>query len=259
MRYAVFAGGKRVRPALVLLGGELWGGARADLLPAAAALEMVHCFSLIHDDLPALDDDELRRGRPTVHRQFDEATAVLAGDALLNLAYEVLAREPEGAQAKRRERAQAILAAGVAEMIRGQAGDLAAEGVWPDDPVAELEWIHRRKTGALLAASLRLGAIYAGASEAEDAQLLALGHSIGLLFQIADDILDLEGSTATLGKTAGKDQEADKLTYPRVHGLSGAKTRLIETRDLALLQAAELPRGGGVLPDMLHYLTERDR
>lgn len=261
MRYAVFAGGKRVRPALLIAAGELFGVNRDQLLPGASALEMIHTFSLIHDDLPALDDDDLRRGRPTLHRRYDEALAILAGDALLNLGLSLLAREPAAAVAERRVRAVAWLgeAVGSGGMIGGQVADLEAERQAPESSAEVLEWIHRRKTGALFEVALRLGGLYAGAGDEDDRRLAGVGQGIGLLFQIADDILDCEGETVVLGKTAGKDVEAEKLTYPRVHGLERSKQLLREVRDRTLALASELPHAGGPLPALITYLAERDR
>ncbi len=261
MRYAVFAGGKRVRPALAILVGEIFGACRESLLPAAASLEMVHTFSLIHDDLPALDDDDLRRGRPTVHKQYDEALAILVGDALLNLGLEVVALEPSSASGDVRAAAVAALASAIGSrgMIGGQVADLAAEHSWPADPESALENIHRRKTGALLTVSLRLGGLYAGVSEEEDRRLEQIGEGIGLLFQIADDILDVEGDSETLGKTAGKDAAVEKLTYPRVHGLERSKELLGCARDRTLDLVRALPEGGGALAPLVTYLAERDR
>ena len=182
MRYSVFAGGKRIRPVLTLLAGELCGAERALLLPGAAALELIHTYSLVHDDLPALDDDDLRRGRPTVHRQYDEATAVLVGDALLTLGLTTLAVDPAGVPAEVRRAAVAMVgeAAGTLGMIGGQADDLAAEAAWPADAAAALEAIHRRKTGALLAVAVRLGGLYAGAGSETAAALERFGAAVGL-------------------------------------------------------------------------------
>jgi|CXWL01.1.fsa_nt_gi geranylgeranyl pyrophosphate synthase len=259
MRYSVFAGGKRIRPVLTLLAGELCGAERALLLPGAAALELIHTYSLVHDDLPALDDDDLRRGRPTVHRQYDEATAVLVGDALLTLGLTTLAVDPAGVPAEVRRAAVAMVgeAAGTLGMIGGQADDLAAEAAWPADAAAALEAIHRRKTGALLAVAVRLGGLYAGAGSETAAALERLGAAVGLMFQIADDILDVEGTAESLGKTAGKDAAARKLTYPAVHGLAASRQRLdalaVEARAAAVL----LPAGGGLFPDLIDYLQGR--
>ena len=261
MRYSVFAGGKRVRPALVVLAGETLGVRREALLPGGAALEMIHTYSLIHDDLPGLDDDDLRRGRPTVHRRYDEATAILAGDALLTLGLTTLAAGPDEIAAEARRRAVATVgsAIGTLGMIGGQVDDLEAERRWPEDAPAALEAIHRRKTGALLVVSLRLAGIYAGAGDEVDRRLTALGERLGLMFQIADDILDVEGTAGTLGKTAGKDAAARKLTYPGLYGLDPSKRMLAQTRDEALGLAAELPAGGGLFPSLVYYLATRDR
>jgi geranylgeranyl diphosphate synthase, type II len=259
MRYSVFAGGKRVRPALLLLAGETFGADASTLGEPAAALELIHTFSLIHDDLPALDDDDLRRGRPTLHKQYDEALAILAGDALLDLGLEVLARFPLDLVAERRLRNVVLVAQAIGShgMIGGQVADLEAERTWPDDPAATLASIHRRKTGALLRASLVAGGVCAGAGEPELALLERLGEHVGMLFQIRDDILDIEGTSESLGKTAGKDQAADKLTYPRVYGLDGARQRLLETSREARQTAARLPGGGTAFLSLVDFLVQR--
>ncbi len=259
LRYSVFAGGKRLRPALVVAAGELYGAPRAMLLPGAAAVELVHTFSLVHDDLPALDDDDLRRGRPTLHRRFDEATAVLAGDALLGLGLATLAERPAAAAPATRCRAVTLVgeAVGTRGMIGGQMADLGAERAWPADAAAALEWIHRRKTGALLTAALRLGGLYGGAGQEDELALEELGARVGLLFQVADDILDVEGTAAALGKTVGKDARTRKLTYPALHGLEASKRALEALRDEALARAALLPRGGGQLTGLVRYLAAR--
>jgi geranylgeranyl diphosphate synthase type II len=265
IRYSVFAGGKRVRPALAVLAGEGLGAARSMILPGAAALEMLHTFSLVHDDLPALDDDDLRRGRATVHREYDEATAVLVGDALLTLGLATLAEHPAELSPSIRAQAVSLVAAaiGTEGMIGGQAADLEAENQWPEDATAALELIHRRKTGALLTASIRLGGLYGGASAAEDALLGELGQRIGLLFQIGDDILDVEASTEALGKTAGKDAEARKLTYPGLLGLEESKRKLTQTGQEALTLADSLVGGGlsgdaSLFPSLVSFLISRD-
>ena len=261
VRYSLFAGGKRIRPALTVLTGRALGLADDMLLPGGCALEMIHTYSLIHDDLPSLDNDDLRRGRPTCHRRFDEATAILAGDSLLTLGLTLLAAEPDGASSEARRAAVAMVgnAIGTLGMIGGQVDDLEAEKKWPDDAEAMLEAIHRRKTGALLTASIRLAGLYAEVDEQTDALLTELGDLIGLMFQIADDILDVEGTSLTLGKTAGKDASAQKLTYPGLFGLDAAKEMLRETRDRALAVAERLPDQGGLFPSLIHYLTTRDR
>jgi geranylgeranyl diphosphate synthase type II len=261
MRYSVFGGGKRIRPALVALGGEVYGAPLESLLPAAAAMEMIHTFSLVHDDLPALDDDDLRRGRPTVHRRFDEAIAILAGDALLNCALTCLALEPASAPGAVRARAVAVAghAVGSQGMIGGQVADLEAERSWPENPEQALESIHRRKTGSLLVASLLLGGVHAEAAEDALELLARLGEALGLLFQIGDDLLDVEGDSAALGKTAGKDAAAHKLTYPGLYGVAESRRRLglvaAEARELA----AALPRRRETVLSMIGYLGERDR
>lgn len=259
MRYSVFAGGKRVRPTLVVLAGESYGARRLDLLPAAASMEMIHTFTLIHDDLPALDADDLRRGRPTLHREFDEALAILAGDALLNRGLLCLAREPDAVDSSRRVAAVEVAAAAVAAMIAGQVGDIEAEANWPEHPETALVEIHRRKTGALLTACLRLGGVYAGVGDSEDRLLREIGEGIGLLFQIGDDILDVVGSADALGKTAGKDADSKKLTYPALFGVAESRRRLGAERDRTLELCARLPRKGEIFESLVRYLCDRDR
>ena len=260
MRYCVFAGGKRVRPGLVVLAGEVYGAPRESLLPAAAAMEMIHTFSLVHDDLPALDNDDLRRGRPTAHREFGEALAILAGDALLNHALTCLAREPAGVPGEVRARAVAIAgeAVGSVGMIGGQVADLEAEREWPERPERALETIHRRKTGSLLVACLLLGATYAQADEHGLQLLRRLGDALGLLFQIGDDLLDVEGTTAALGKTAGKDASARKLTYPGLYGVEESHRRLELVAQEARELADALPRRREVVRSLIRYLGERE-
>ena len=261
MRYSVMVGGKRFRPAVTLLVGTGLGANRDTVLPGAAAVEMIHTFSLIHDDLPALDDDDLRRGRPTCHRRFDEATAVLAGDALLNLGLSTLATEPASATGETRCAAVALVteAVGTVGMIGGQMDDLEAERAWPEDPAAALERIHRLKTGALLTSSVRLGGLYAGADDGLDRDLTRFGEGIGLLFQISDDILDVEGSTEAIGKTAGKDAAAEKLTYVQLYGLDGARDRLAAVRAETEEVGDRLPVDGGALRSLVAFVCERDR
>ncbi len=265
MRYSSFAGGKRIRPVLIVLGGEACGGKRQDLLAPAAAMEMIHCFSLIHDDLPALDNDDLRRGQPSLHRQFDEATAILAGDALLNLALELLALTPESATAEARNAnvVSAARAVGTFGMIGGQMADLLGEKVGPlapEEAATLLESIHRRKTGALLEASLTIGGRCAGASSVKLDALSRLGQSLGLLFQIRDDILDIEGDPEKIGKTAGKDIEAAKLTYPSLFGIEGSKQRLkqeaADSRQSILELEPSLAQDS--LLELVRFLEDRD-
>jgi geranylgeranyl pyrophosphate synthase len=261
MRYSVFAGGKRLRPALVVLAGETCGAERARLLAGAAAIEMIHTYSLIHDDLPALDDDDLRRGRPTLHRMYDEATAILAGDALLTHGLGLLAAAPAAVDPATRARATALVAEaiGTAGMIGGQEEDLEAERHWPADAAAALERIHLGKTAALIGASLRLGGVYGGAAEEADGALAELGRAVGLMFQIADDILDVEGSARELGKTPGKDAEAKKLTYPELHGLAASRDRVAGLAAEARRQIARLPGDSPTFHSLIDYLVTRDR
>ena len=233
MRYSLFAGGKRVRPILAITAARTVGGDTAGIENAACALELIHTYSLIHDDLPALDNDDLRRGRPTCHKVFGEALAVLAGDSLLTLAFEVLSRLP-GVAAERRIRLVEELsrAAGtVGGMIAGQVHDIEGERQTPTALL--LESIHRAKTGALLRASVRMGAIYAGASAAELAALSEYGEHAGLAFQIVDDVLDVEESSEALGKTAGKDEAQQKITFPAVYGLERSRQMAEDEREAA--------------------------
>ena len=259
MRYSALAPGKRVRPALTVLAGEALGARRDALLAPACALEMIHTYSLVHDDLPALDDDDLRRGRATLHREFDEATAILAGDALLTLGLTLLAREPADAPAEARRRAVELVgdAIGTGGMIGGQVEDLEAEAAWPAEPRAALERIHRGKTGALLTAALRLGGVLAGASSDDDTRLRELGARLGLMFQIADDILDVEGSAEQLGKTAGKDAAAEKLTFPGLYGIEESRAWLQRLREEAITVASQLPGERELWRGLVEYLAGR--
>jgi geranylgeranyl diphosphate synthase type II len=230
MRYSVFAGGKRIRPILCMEAARTISDSVEGVENPACALELIHTYSLIHDDLPALDNDDLRRGRPTCHKVFGEAMAILAGDALLTLAFEVLAKTRSMDDARRaRIIAELAAAAGTAGgMIGGQVNDLEGEGK-PPSPVL-LESIHRAKTGALLRASLRIGAIFAGASPEEYDALSRFGEHIGLAFQIVDDLLDVEQPSEALGKTAGKDAAQHKITFPAVYGLESSHRMADEER-----------------------------
>jgi len=234
MRYSVFAGGKRLRPVLVIAGAEAVGGSAERVMPTACALELIHTYSLVHDDLPAMDDDDFRRGVPTNHKVFGEAIAILAGDALLTLAFRLVAENA-------RDRGVGALAdvvmdiadaAGHAGMVAGQVADLEAEG----RPVGAetLDYIHTHKTGVLIRASLRAGAMLCGADAPQLRALSLAGANLGLAFQIVDDILDVVASSAELGKTAGKDQIQQKATYPGIHGLAASRARA-----RALLDEAE--------------------
>ncbi|MDQ3040428.1 MAG: polyprenyl synthetase family protein [Pseudomonadota bacterium] len=226
MRHAVLGGGKRMRPMLVYASGIAMGGSVEELDAAAVAVELIHCYSLVHDDLPAMDDDSLRRGRPTVHVAFDEATAILAGDALQSLAFDVLANSPLDAERRVAMLCELARASGVAGMCGGQALDIEATG--GQVSLAQLERLHALKTGALLRASVRLGALAAGAREktASFATLDRFADAMGLAFQIRDDLLDIEGNSASLGKTAGKDAAHNKATFPALIGVDGSRSRL---------------------------------
>jgi geranylgeranyl pyrophosphate synthase len=258
MRYSTLAGGKRVRPVLVYSTGEALGASLELLDAAAAAVELIHVYSLVHDDLPAMDDDDLRRGRATCHRAFDEATAILTGDALQARAFEVLAQAPAAISAAARIDMLCVLAdaIGTRGMAGGQAIDLAAvkQSLTED----ALEHMHRQKTGALIRASVQLGAISAGLSDApERAALAQFGAEIGLAFQIQDDILDVEGSTNTLGKRAGADADRVKPTYPSVLGLEAARVQAIARRDRAISALAPWGARYGSLIEYAHFLVAR--
>lgn len=235
MRYSLFAGGKRIRPILALAAAEAVADDPGNVEPVACSLELIHTYSLIHDDLPALDNDDLRRGRPTCHKVFGEAMAILAGDSLLTLAFEVLAKvDLPAAQRIALVEELATASGTVGGMIGGQVHDIEGEG---QPPTAELlEAIHRAKTGALLRASVRMGAIAAGATGEQLTALSAFGEHVGLAFQIVDDILDVEQSSEQLGKTAGKDAAQAKITFPAVYGLE--KSRAMAAEQQAGAQAA---------------------
>jgi geranylgeranyl diphosphate synthase type II len=233
MEYSLLSPGKRVRPVLVLAAAHAAGADPAPLVPLACAIEMIHAYSLVHDDLPAMDDDDLRRGRPTNHKVFGEAVAILAGDGLLTEAFVVLsAGAPRSVPADRRLAAirELAVAAGAEGMVGGQAADVLAEGTAVD--LARVESIHRRKTGALLRAAVRIGGILAGADDVSLAKLSAYGEAIGLAFQVADDILDETGSI--VGKTGQRDRELGKSTYPAALGLDGARRLLTKLLERAL-------------------------
>jgi farnesyl diphosphate synthase len=232
MRYSALGGGKRIRPALVYATGELCGGSAAALDAAAAAVEMIHVYSLVHDDLPAMDDDDLRRGRPTCHRQFDEATAILAGDALQVLAFESLAAAPASAEARVAMIQMLASASGTQGMAGGQAIDLGAVG--RPLAAADVEDMHLRKTGALIEASVALPALLGGAAASDRERLGRYARDLGLAFQIVDDILDVEGDPRLLGKAVGADEARRKPTYPAAVGLAAARTRAAELHGRAL-------------------------
>jgi len=263
MRYSTLAGGKRVRPVLVYATGEALGAPLEVLDTPAAAVELIHVYSLVHDDLPAMDNDDLRRGRPTCHRAFDEATAILVGDALQARAFEVLANAPatllghDVAATARIEMLRILAdAIGTRGMAGGQAIDLESVKQTIDEPA--LERMHRQKTGALIQASVMLGATAAGISNAaQRAALAEFGAEIGLAFQIQDDILDVEGTTTSLGKRAGADADRVKPTYPSVLGLDAARAAALARRDRAL--AALQPLGARFAPlgEFAEFLVAR--
>ena len=259
IRHSVFAGGKRLRPILCLAAAEVLGAPAADVLEPACGLEMIHTYSLIHDDLPALDNDDLRRGVPTCHVVFGEATAILAGDALLTDGLGVLARYPEGekhAAAKVHVLQIVVEAIGTQGMIGGQMADIEAET--EASPTAELlTRIHENKTGRLIRASLLTGAILASADEPTLVRVDLYGRRIGLAFQIKDDLLDVESDAATLGKASNKDAAAGKATFPVVWGVERSRTLLAENIAEAVAAAESLPRGGGVLPDLARFIGAR--
>ena len=259
MRYATFNGGKRVRPVLAFAAVEALGGNVEDAIDAACALEMVHSYSLVHDDLPAMDDDDLRRGQPTCHIAFDEATAILAGDSLQCLAFEVLSNSPLHAMDNNTKINMVLClsrASGTAGMAGGQALDLEAEG--RQSSLNELEKIHRHKTGKLISASVQMGAMVA--RDVSDSHLKALNEyadAIGLAFQVWDDVLDLIGDTATLGKTQGADVALNKSTYPQLLGLEKAKAYAAELDDRAQQALATFDHKADTLRALSRYIVTR--
>ena len=257
MRYSLFAGGKRIRPLLAIAAADAIADAPVGIESAACALELVHTYSLIHDDLPALDNDDLRRGRPTCHKVFGDAIAILAGDALLTLAFEVLAKLDCTPAERRIEivRELATAAGTVGGMIGGQVNDLEGEGKFPTAEL--LTSIHRAKTGALLRASVRIGGIYAGADAEQLASLTSFGEHIGLAFQIVDDVLDVEQSSATLGKTAGKDAQQHKITFPAVYGIERSREMAEEERLEAHLALRGFDDRAGRLRELADLVVRR--
>ncbi len=260
IRYSLFAGGKRIRPILVLAAGEAVGGSVEEVLPLACAVEMIHTYSLIHDDLPAMDDDDLRRGKPTSHKVFGEAIAILAGDALLTRAFHLMVELPAGwedARVRRRVAATAILAeaCGTNGLIGGQVEDLESEGKAVD--ADRLERLHRAKTGALLSACVRGGAVLGGAGEAELAQLTRYAAAIGLAFQVVDDVLDATEGAERLGKTAGKDEAAGKATYVSVHGIERARSMARDLLDESLNAIAPLGARAELLAGIASLIVDR--
>jgi geranylgeranyl pyrophosphate synthase len=254
MRWSVFAGGKRFRPALVLAVGQMFGASHEKLLKTAAAIELIHTYSLIHDDLPAMDDDDLRRGRLTCHKKYDEATAILAGDILQTLAFQSLA-EDENLSDETRVKLIIELARSAAKMVDGQQLDLEAEG--KPISVADLETIHRNKTGAMISVSARSGAIIAGANAAESEAMMNYAENLGLLFQITDDVLDATQTSETLGKTAGKDAKAEKATYVSLYGLDEANNLAKKIADEATLNLNKINRETELLRALVEFILNR--
>lgn len=261
MRYSVFAGGKRIRPLLMIAACEAVGGVMTSVLPAACALEMIHTYSLIHDDLPAMDDDDYRRGRLTNHKVFGEATAILAGDALLTQAFILLAAETPGEVVSAAERLRVLQiianAAGSLGMVGGQVVDMESETKSVELPV--IEYIHTHKTGALILASLQAGAILGGADSRAFAALTRYGECAGLAFQIADDILDIVGEQSLLGKDVGSDVHRGKATYPALLGLAESRRRAEELRDLAIDALAPLGIEAEPLRALVSFIVDRSR
>jgi geranylgeranyl diphosphate synthase type II len=256
MRYSLLAGGKRLRPVLVIASYEACGGRPEDILGCAAALEFVHTYSLIHDDLPAMDNDEMRRGRPTSHKVYGEAIAILAGDGLLTEAFHLLARNE---RVKGDHLAQAVRelsrAAGVRGMVGGQALDILSENAEPDG--GTLESIHRRKTGALIAAAVRLGGIMAGAPGETMKALTAYGENLGLAFQVVDDILDVRGEAAVLGKSTGSDEKRRKMTYPALYGVEASMKKAEELIGRAIEALEPLSGRAEPLVEIARYMLKR--
>ena len=257
MRYSVFAGGKRLRPILCVEAGRLLGSDGPSLLRIASTLELVHTYSLIHDDLPALDNDDLRRGKPTCHRAFGESTAILTGDALLTLTYEALA-EPglTSAECQLRIINELAHATGTREgMVAGQVLDLETTNQAVD--AGTLELIHSAKTGAFLCAAVRCGAIFAGATQTDLERITTYGWKIGLAFQIADDLLDVLGSSDTLGKTAGKDDEQCKATYPALYGIEESRRKARQLIEDACESLGPYGKAASKLQELAYFLIER--
>ena len=259
MRYSVFAGGKRLRPILTLAAAEACGGNETDALFPACATELLHTYSLVHDDLPAMDDDDLRRGRPTSHKVFGEAVAVLAGDALQAEAFHFIAHTPPAASYNVAAYLEEFaLCAGSKQLIGGQILDLEGEG--EDNLLSheELIAIHERKTAALLTTSIRLGAMTASATPEQLQALTIFGYNLGLAFQVIDDILDVTADTATLGKTAGKDEAVNKSTYPAILGLEESKAEAKRLTDLSLAALTSFGENATHLTQIAHHLLDRE-
>ncbi len=257
MRYSLFAGGKRMRPALVLAAAEACGGGWSDAMPMACAVECIHTYSLIHDDLPAMDNDDFRRGKPTNHKVFGEGVAVLAGDALLTQAFEIIAQSRGWARYSHRDLVLELAkASGSLQLIAGQVADLEGEG--KTLPISELRYIHERKTSALLCCAVRLGAMSANCTAAQLKGLTDFGYHVGLAFQIIDDILDVTQTSEKLGKTAGKDTAAQKATYPSLLGLEASRREAARLTGRAFAALKVLRGKATALEALATYLLKRD-
>ncbi|MBS0225691.1 MAG: polyprenyl synthetase family protein [Proteobacteria bacterium] len=259
MRHAVKAGGKRIRPLLVHATVHALGGDGEHARSAAAAIELLHTYSLVHDDLPAMDDDALRRGQPTVHVAFDEATAILAGDALQSLAFAILAHGTVPADVCVKQLRELAHASGIDGMCGGQMFDLEATGAAGTLSIADLERLHALKTGALLRAAVRMGAFAGGANDAQHEALDRYADALGLAFQVRDDLLDIEGDSATLGKTAGKDVEQAKSTFPALLGIDASRQRLRELATAMNDALAGFDQRADALRAIAHQVIARDR
>jgi geranylgeranyl diphosphate synthase type II len=257
MRYAVLNGGKRLRPILVLAAAEVCGGQTQATLPATVAMEFVHCYSLVHDDLPAMDDDDLRRGRPTCHKAYGEAMAILVGDALLTLAFEVLTTNVADSALAGQLVKELSRAAGHAGMVAGQVVDMLSEGSEPSEDV--LDYIHTNKTGALITAALRLGALTADAAPEQLSALTDFGRRIGLAFQIADDILDVTSTVEDLGKSAQKDLDRGKLTFPALVGVEESRRRAAELVEAAATSLGPFGDHARFLQGLASFVVTRSR
>jgi geranylgeranyl diphosphate synthase type II len=256
MRYSLLAGGKRLRPILALASYEACGGEPEDIIQPASALEVVHTYSLIHDDLPAMDDDDLRRGKPTNHKVFGEAMAILAGDALFTEAFLMITRaEGIGAERSLEAARELSLAAGARGMVGGQVQDILSENAEPDKET--LSYIHTHKTGALIRASVRIGAILAGADNESLGALTSYGEKLGLAFQIIDDILDIKGDETVLGKPVGSDLENNKMTYPALYGLDASSERAGELIGEAIEALSPFSKKADTLREIARYVLKR--
>lgn len=259
MRYSIFAGGKRLRPILCLAAAEACGGTDDDALPLAAAVECVHTYSLIHDDLPCMDDDDFRRGNPTSHKKYGEGVAVLAGDALLTVAFEIVARAKEQPRYNTSTLVSELaVTSGSLKLIAGQVLDLEGEGKGASLTLSQLKRIHLNKTAALLTTSIRYGGMSANATGRKLEALTVFGQSLGLAFQVIDDILDVTQTSEKLGKSAGKDQAVDKATYPSLMGLERSKLEARKLTEKAMKALAVFGERGQRLREIADYLLDRD-